>query len=194
MGENGVCDRMLSELKSTGKSNVFHKCIPAKSAVLPEKQRSPPLARLPFSQSNNPKHRSIITSRTTKNTTTERHREMGAVIKLVDAILFFFFLLIAVVAPLFDAQSCLPRDLYPDYLVDLNTWYSREYGDYLISEKPNFFVGLVWLELLFLWPLSIANLYGIVAGKSWLRTTSLIYGVSISTSMVKAMIGSNIAL
>ncbi|CAK9133533.1 unnamed protein product [Ilex paraguariensis] len=109
---------------------------------------------------------------------------MGAVIKLVDAILFFFFLLIAVVAPLFDAQSCLPRDLYPDYLVDLNTWYSREYGDYLISEKPNFFVGLVWLELLFLWPLSIANLYGIVAGKSWLRTTSLIYGVSISTSMV----------
>ncbi|XP_010276012.1 PREDICTED: transmembrane protein 97 [Nelumbo nucifera] len=104
--------------------------------------------------------------------------------KLVDAILFFFFLLIAVVAPLIDAQTCLPLHMFPDFLVDLKSWYAREYGDYLIVEKPGFFVGIVWLELLLQWPLSIANLYGIVAKKSWMKTTCLIYGVSTLSTMV----------
>ncbi|KAL7000155.1 hypothetical protein U1Q18_001305, partial [Sarracenia purpurea var. burkii] len=108
---------------------------------------------------------------------------MGAFVKLIDAILFLYFLVIAVLTPLIDSQSCLPVDHFPDLLVDLHLWYSREYGDYLVTEKPNFFVGLVWLELLFQWPISIANLYGILAGKSWFRTTCLVYGVSAFTSM-----------
>uniref|UniRef100_A0A2P2QX43 Uncharacterized protein MANES_12G075500 n=1 Tax=Rhizophora mucronata TaxID=61149 RepID=A0A2P2QX43_RHIMU len=109
---------------------------------------------------------------------------MGAFLKLMDFVLFAFFLLIAVVAPLMDAQTCLPRSLFPDILVDLKQWYSSEYGDYLIAEKPNFFVGLVWLELLLQWPLSLLNLYGILSAKPWVNTTSLIYGVSTFTSMV----------
>ncbi|XP_043692324.1 sigma intracellular receptor 2-like [Telopea speciosissima] len=104
--------------------------------------------------------------------------------KLVDAILLLFFLVVAVVAPLMDSQTCLPVQLFPDFLVDLKSWYAREYGDYLIVEKPDFFVGLVWLELLLQWPLCIANLYAILTRKSWLSTTCLIYGVSTSTSMI----------
>ncbi|XP_057506379.1 uncharacterized protein LOC130789602 isoform X2 [Actinidia eriantha] len=109
---------------------------------------------------------------------------MGALVKLIDAILLVFFTVIAIAAPFLDAQTCLPIDLFPDVLVELKLWYTREYGDYLVAEKPSFFVGLVWLELLFQWPLSIANLYAIVTGKCWLRTTCLIYGVSAFTSMV----------
>ncbi|XP_071739649.1 uncharacterized protein, partial [Rutidosis leptorrhynchoides] len=45
------------------------------------------------------------------------------------------------------------------------------------------FVGLVWLELVFGWPLSIACLYGIVARKSWLSTTCLLYGANTLTAM-----------
>ncbi|KAM0008892.1 putative sigma intracellular receptor 2, EXPERA domain-containing protein [Helianthus debilis subsp. tardiflorus] len=118
---------------------------------------------------------------------------MGALMKLVDAILFVFFLIIVIAAPLLDAQSCLPSNIFPDFLVRLNTWYAHEYGDYLVSEKPHFFVGLVWLELVFAWPLSVASLYGIVAGKSWLPTTCLMYGVSTLTAMVailSEMVGS----
>ncbi|XP_057455811.1 uncharacterized protein LOC130747018 [Lotus japonicus] len=118
---------------------------------------------------------------------------MGFVSKLVDAILFLFFLVIAIVAPLFDAQSCLPLSYYPDFLLDLNKWYTQEYGDYLVVDKPHFFVGLVWHELLFLWPLSLLNLYAILFSKPWFNTTCLIFGVSISTSMVAVlseMIGS----
>nr|GLL23000.1 transmembrane protein 97 [Ipomoea trifida] len=109
---------------------------------------------------------------------------MGALLKLTDFVLFIFFLVIALAAPLFDAQCVLSPDLYPTSLVDLKAWYAKEYGDYLVSEKPHFFVGLIWLELLFAWPLSIISLYGIAAGKSWVSTTCLLYGTSTLTSMV----------
>ncbi|CAI9262083.1 unnamed protein product [Lactuca saligna] len=109
---------------------------------------------------------------------------MGAFLKLIDVILFIVFLVIAIGAPLLDAQTCLPSTLFPDILINLNTWYTHQFGDYLVSEKPHFFVGLIWLELLFAWPLAVASLYGIVAGKSWLRITCLLYGVSTLTSMV----------
>ncbi|KAJ1404329.1 Sigma intracellular receptor 2 [Sesbania bispinosa] len=112
---------------------------------------------------------------------------MGVMLKLVDAILFLFFLLIALVAPLIDAQTCLPLSYFPEFLVQLKTWYTQEYGDYLVSEKPHFFVGLVWLELLFQWPLALLNLYAILSSKPWFNTTCLIYGVSVSTSMVAVL-------
>ncbi|XP_015082468.1 sigma intracellular receptor 2-like [Solanum pennellii] len=109
---------------------------------------------------------------------------MGAFFKLLDLLLFVYFLLIAIVAPLFDGQVALPKHIFPPVLVDLKSWYTQQYGDYLVSEKPHFFVGLIWLELLFAWPLSILSLYAIAAGKSWIKTTSLMYGVSTLTAMV----------
>ncbi|WMV39039.1 hypothetical protein MTR67_032424 [Solanum verrucosum] len=109
---------------------------------------------------------------------------MGAFVKLLDLLLFVYFLLIAIVAPLFDGQVALPKHIFPPVLVDLKSWYTQQYGDYLVSEKPHFFVGLIWLELLFAWPLSVLSLYAIAAGKSWIKTTSLMYGVSTLTAMV----------
>lgn len=118
---------------------------------------------------------------------------MGALIKLVDALLFIFFLFIAIVAPLIDSQLILPLELYPKALVDLNNWYKQEYNDYLSAEKPHFYVGLVGVQLFFQWPLALICLYGIAAGKSWLHTTCLMYGSSTFTGMVAIlaeMIGS----
>ncbi|CAI8616174.1 unnamed protein product [Vicia faba] len=112
---------------------------------------------------------------------------MGFVLKLVDAILFLFFVLIAIVAPLLDAQTCLPLSYFPDFLVDVKAWYANEFGDYLVAEQPHFFVGLVWLELLFQWPLSIINIFAMLYSKPWFNTTCLIYGVSLSTSMVAVL-------
>jgi hypothetical protein len=109
---------------------------------------------------------------------------MGVLLKLVDFTLFLFFLLITIVAPLIDAQTCLPISYFPEILVNVKTWYTNEYGDYLVADKPHFFVGLVWLELLFQWPLAVLNVYAILSSKGWFNTTCLIYGVSLSTSMV----------
>ncbi|CAL5336447.1 unnamed protein product [Camellia sinensis] len=109
----------------------------------------------------------IFTSKTRKQKA-EREREMGIL-----------------ATPAFDAQVFFPSKFFPNFLVDLNLWFTSEYGDYLLIEKPSFFVGLIWLELLFQWPLAIANLYAIlVGGKLWFDSTCLVYGVSALTGMV----------
>ncbi|XP_050206973.1 uncharacterized protein LOC126656446 isoform X1 [Mercurialis annua] len=108
---------------------------------------------------------------------------MGAISKITDAILFIFFLIVAVIAPLLDGQVILPTNLYPEFLIDLKKWYIDEVDDYLVAEKPHFFVGIIWIELLFQWPLALLSLYGILTSKPWIRTTCLIFGASFFTSM-----------
>jgi hypothetical protein len=44
---------------------------------------------------------------------------MGALLKLTDAVLFLFFLVIALAALLIDAQTCLRHSLFPLVIVDL---------------------------------------------------------------------------
>ncbi|XP_058072592.1 uncharacterized protein LOC131221362 [Magnolia sinica] len=105
-------------------------------------------------------------------------------LQIADAILLLFFLVISIAAPLIDAQTCLPTRFFPQFLVDLKSWHANEYGDFLMLEKPGFFVGLVWLEIVFQWPLALANIVGIIGRKSWYRTTCLIYGVSTSSGMI----------
>ncbi|VVB07411.1 unnamed protein product [Arabis nemorensis] len=63
-------------------------------------------------------------------------------------------------------RSSTAKQFFPAFLVDLNRWYMAEFGDYLSMEKPHFLVGLIWHELLLLWPLSIVNIYAVLAGKS----------------------------
>lgn len=110
---------------------------------------------------------------------------MGALGKLIDVALFVYFASMAIIAPLIDGQTSLPSGIYPTFLTDLKSKYIADFGDFLLMEKPHFLVGLVWHELLFLWPLSIANVYAILAGKSWFGTTCLLYGASVVTSMVQ---------
>ncbi|VVA90055.1 unnamed protein product [Arabis nemorensis] len=99
----------------------------------------------------------------------------------------------AIVAPIVGGQTVLPERIFPEFLTDLKSNYISDFGDYLLIEKPYFVVGLFWHELLFLWPISIANVYAILTGKSWFGTTCLLYGASLVTSMAAIlgeMIGS----
>ncbi|KAJ0966125.1 hypothetical protein J5N97_027263 [Dioscorea zingiberensis] len=111
---------------------------------------------------------------------------MGVVSGLVGAVVVLFSLVMVVVVPLLDAQVCLPS-IYPPLLVKFKLWCIDQSGDFLSSEKPGFFVGLAWVELLFLWPLSIANVYGILLRRPWAATTTLMAGVSSFTSMAAVM-------
>ncbi|CAN6458056.1 unnamed protein product [Victoria cruziana] len=105
------------------------------------------------------------------------------ILVLLDAILFAFFLIVVIGTPTLDAQTALPSTLFPEPLVRVDTWYKDRFGDYLAAERPFFFVGLVWHEIFFLWPLAIANAYAIIARRPWFNTTCLIFGSSLLTSM-----------
>ncbi|OMO72321.1 Transmembrane protein 6/97 [Corchorus olitorius] len=119
---------------------------------------------------------------------------MGALCKLVDAILLLQFVLISVMAPLIDSQIIFQEIIYPEGLVRLKNWFAAEFQDYLMLEKPHFVVGIIWHELVFLWPLALLNVYGILTSKPWFKTTCLIYGASVVTSMAALfgeILGSN---
>ncbi|BAH93912.1 Os07g0458500 [Oryza sativa Japonica Group] len=108
---------------------------------------------------------------------------MGLLSTAADAAVVLFSLAVAAAAPLIDAQAVLPRRLFPAPLVGLHRWYATEFGDYLAAEPPGFFRGLVWLELLLHWPLSVATLYGVLARRPWAGATALAAGVSVVTAM-----------
>ncbi|OMO72324.1 Transmembrane protein 6/97 [Corchorus olitorius] len=111
---------------------------------------------------------------------------MGAVCKVVDAILLLQFVLISVVLPLFDMQIVLPGTIYPQVIVSWKNWYIGKFQDYLVVEKPHFFVALIWHEIVLLWPLTLLNVYGILTSKPWFKTTCLIFGASYVTTMTVA--------
>ncbi|KAM7275538.1 hypothetical protein ACFE04_017404 [Oxalis oulophora] len=104
--------------------------------------------------------------------------------KLLDLTLLIFNSIIAIAVPLIDAQTCLPQNYFPQALINLKQSYAKEAGDYLVNEKPGFFIGLVWLEIFLQWPLALLNIYGILGSKSWVKTTCLIYGVSVFSAMM----------
>ncbi|GMI99836.1 hypothetical protein like AT2G32380 [Hibiscus trionum] len=112
---------------------------------------------------------------------------MGTLCKVVDGLLLVAFTASFVTAPLICSQAVLPETSFPESVVRLKQSFVDECQDYLMVEKPNFFVALVWLELTFQWPLALLNIYGILASKPWFNTTCLIYGVSCITSMTAVL-------
>ncbi|XP_027172028.1 sigma intracellular receptor 2-like [Coffea eugenioides] len=109
---------------------------------------------------------------------------MGSLTKLIDVLLFLYFLFIALTAPVTDALTIFPSNLLPTFLLDLKKWYIKEFDDYLFAEKPHFFVGLTWVELLFQWPVAVLCVYGLAGSKSWFNITSLVYGASSLTGLI----------
>lgn len=68
---------------------------------------------------------------------------MGLVSFLLDATIVLFSAVLVVAITLIDFPTIAPSHLYPQDLVELKQLYDNEYGDYLMKEKPHFFVGLV---------------------------------------------------
>ncbi|KAI3837935.1 hypothetical protein MKW92_032289 [Papaver armeniacum] len=112
--------------------------------------------------------------------------------KLINGLLSIYFFFLSIQIPLFNGQTILPIEIFPKFLVELVSKYARDNNDYLISDKPRFFIGIVWAELLLQWPLlhvameinkctytlCTANFFGIVKKRSWVKKTCLVYGIS----------------
>ncbi|KAM3395376.1 hypothetical protein P3S68_004382 [Capsicum galapagoense] len=109
---------------------------------------------------------------------------MGDFLNLFDLLLFIYILFMSIALALIDGHFALPEHMFHPLLVNLKNWYIQEFGDYLVSEKLHFFVGLIWLDLFFAWPLCVLSVYAIATGKSWINTTCLLYGAPTLTSLV----------
>ncbi|KAI3956522.1 hypothetical protein MKW92_048112 [Papaver armeniacum] len=92
--------------------------------------------------------------------------------KCINGLLLIYFLFMVIATPMIDIGHIL-------------TWYANnENGDAPSSIKiPHLAVVFIFFEHLIVWPLCIANLYGIFKGKSWVKKTCLIYGVGATTAM-----------
>ncbi|RZC44048.1 hypothetical protein C5167_036998 [Papaver somniferum] len=92
--------------------------------------------------------------------------------KCINGLLLIYFLFMVIVTPLIDVGHIL-------------TWYAtNKIGDATSSNKiPHFAVVFILFEHLLVWPLCIANFYGIFKAKSWVKKTCLIYGVGATTAM-----------
>ncbi|KAF3674791.1 putative transmembrane protein 97-like [Capsicum annuum] len=108
---------------------------------------------------------------------------MGDFLNLFDLLLFMYILFMSIALALIDGHFALPEHMFHPLLVNLKNWYIQEFGDYLVSEKLHFFVGLIWLDLFFAWPLCVLSVYAIANGKSWINTTCLLHGASTLTSL-----------
>ncbi|KAI8014510.1 hypothetical protein LOK49_LG05G02054 [Camellia lanceoleosa] len=118
---------------------------------------------------------------------TEKEMAMVSLMKLMDRVLIVFSIAFGVAAPFDAGLLFLTPNLDPNnnlLVHHLKPLYEFKYGDYLVTNKPAFFVALVWLEVVFLWPLQLLNLYGILSPHaSWLPLTFLLFGASYCTTM-----------
>ncbi|XP_058218390.1 uncharacterized protein LOC131329320 [Rhododendron vialii] len=105
--------------------------------------------------------------------------------KVRDRILVVFLAVFAVAAPLDAGLLLLFRD-GPSSSSPL-LLYSKKYGEYLATQKPAFFVALLWIEVAFQWPLAAMILYGLLRRPQppqWFRSIALVFGASYCTSMI----------
>ncbi|KAG1667354.1 hypothetical protein FOA52_001414 [Chlamydomonas sp. UWO 241] len=85
---------------------------------------------------------------------------------------------------LVDAQSVIPRDLFPKFARDMLDWHIATNNDWLVQTNPPWFVALVYGEVLLQLPFFFVACYAFAQKKAWIRMPALIYGVHTATTMV----------
>jgi len=102
-----------------------------------------------------------------------------------DALLAVFFVVHIPCTVLMDAQ-CLPwaRGLVPAFAKAALADHVEINRDRLMTECPAWFQALVACELAFQLPFFFVAAYAFSAGKAWIRTPALLYGVHTATTLV----------
>eukprot|EP00850_Spirogloea_muscicola_P000354 SM000001S04756 [mRNA] locus=s1:2006109:2009344:+ [translate_table: standard] len=101
-----------------------------------------------------------------------------------DALLVAFFALHILTTVLVDAQLVLPAERFPAALQSLVRWHVATYKDFLVGEKPLWFVSLVWCEVLFQLPFYVVAVYAFLYERSWIRVPAIVYAAHTATTMV----------
>ena len=105
--------------------------------------------------------------------------------RLGDALLAVFFVIHIPCTVLMDAQ-CLPwaASLVPEFARAALADHVEHNRDRLMTDCPAWFRALVTCELAFQLPFFFVAAYAFAAGKAWIRTPALVYGVHTATTLV----------
>ncbi|KAM6175136.1 sigma intracellular receptor 2 [Erethizon dorsatum] len=112
---------------------------------------------------------------------------MGAVRarRCLEYLLGFYFLSHIPITLFLDLQGLLPRELYPDQVRNLLKWYSAEFKDYLMEDRPVWFMSFLFCELVFQLPFFPIAAYAFFKGTCrWIRTPAIIYSVHTMTTLI----------
>eukprot|EP00270_Netrium_digitus_P015012 TRINITY_DN5195_c0_g1_i1.p1 TRINITY_DN5195_c0_g1~~TRINITY_DN5195_c0_g1_i1.p1 ORF type:complete len:167 (+),score=40.29 TRINITY_DN5195_c0_g1_i1:53-553(+) len=101
-----------------------------------------------------------------------------------DVFFIAFFIIHIPTAILMDGQMVLPPWLFPQFLQKGLSFHILTFQDFLVRERPSWFLGLIWCELLLQVPFFLAGTYAFIKGKEWIRTPALLYCAQASGSMV----------
>ncbi|XP_004635484.1 sigma intracellular receptor 2 [Octodon degus] len=112
---------------------------------------------------------------------------MGAVRarRCLEYLMGFYFLSHIPITLFLDLQGLLPRELYPDQVRNLLQWYSTEFKDYLMEDRPMWFRSFLVCELVFQLPFFPIAAYAFFKGSCrWIRTPAVIYSVHTVTTLI----------
>ncbi|KAL7520061.1 hypothetical protein ACHAWX_004811 [Stephanocyclus meneghinianus] len=98
-----------------------------------------------------------------------------------------FFISHIPITLLIDGQAFLPRNWYPQSLVDIVDWYVSTFKDKMMSHPTEpWFKSLISLEILFQLPFFVYAVHCLLQHKDGIlfRSLCIVYGASTSTTIV----------
>jgi hypothetical protein len=81
-------------------------------------------------------------------------------------------------------RAVIPHEWYPQAVLKVVDDYANSLGDDLVRGVPDWFAGLVWLELIVQIPMIIFLLWAYHKKSNVLRPTVLVYAAHVLTTMV----------
>ncbi|XP_064612238.1 sigma intracellular receptor 2-like [Liolophura sinensis] len=107
--------------------------------------------------------------------------------RLLDVVWCLYFATHIPITIFVDSQALFSSTYYPDALVELKTWYTREFKDCLMADPTAWFLSFVVCEMLIQFPYILVATYAFFKGPRacpWIRIPNMIYSSHVITTLV----------
>ncbi|KAL3856443.1 hypothetical protein ACJMK2_011200 [Sinanodonta woodiana] len=107
--------------------------------------------------------------------------------RLLDIVFFIYFVTHIPICIFIDAQAVLPKWIYPDQLLSMMEWYTKELRDPMMADPPSWFRSFclceLFLQLPFFFPAAYVYWKG-AAGNKWFRIPAIVYSTHVATTVI----------
>lgn len=107
--------------------------------------------------------------------------------RLIDYVFFLYFASHIPISLMFDAQTVVPRWIFPKQLVDTLDWYVVHMRDPMMADTPAWYHSFCLCEVFFQFPFFFFGTYAFWKGISkckWIRFPLIIYSTHVMTTVI----------